>query len=116
MGVSRQAAGEWSRRSRPGEGSRCRSGEFNELLGAAGARHVYTRPFSPWQNGEAERMNRAVAREWRYARAHAGEAERAEALRPTWSNIIGTVRSSACGGLLPMSRIVGVNNLSAHNS
>ena len=36
------------------------SGEFNELL-AAGVRHVYTRPFSPWQNGKVERMSCMIA-------------------------------------------------------
>lgn len=38
-----------------------RSGEFNELLSAGVVRHVYTRPFSPWQNGKVERMNRTIA-------------------------------------------------------
>lgn len=57
-----------------------RSGEFNALLESEGARHVYTRPFSPWQNGKVERMNRTLAREWQHGRAREGEADRAEAL------------------------------------
>ena len=93
-----------------------RSGEFNALLEAAGARHVYTRPYSPWQNGKVERMNRTIAQEWQYGRAWDSEAGRASALpafieRYNWDR-----PHSACGGLPPMSRIVGVNNLSAHNS
>ena len=32
-----------------------RSGEFNALLESEGARHIYTKPFSPWQNGKVER-------------------------------------------------------------
>ena len=93
-----------------------RGGEFNELLAAAGARHVYTRPYSPWQNGKVERMNRTIAQEWQYGRAWESEAERADALpafieRYNWSR-----PHSARGGLPPMSRIVGVNNLLAHNS
>lgn len=93
-----------------------RSGEFNELLAAAGVRHVYTRPYSPWQNGKVERMNRTIAQEWQYGRAWESEAGRADALpafieRYNWER-----PHSACGGLPPMSRIVGVNNLSAHNS
>ena len=93
-----------------------RSGEFNELLAAAGARHVYTRPYSPWQNGKVERMNRTIAQEWQYGRAWESEAGRASALpafieRYNWER-----PHSACGGLPPMSRIVGVNNLLAHNS
>lgn len=39
------------------------SGEFNALLEAAGARYVYTRPYSPWQNGKVERLNRTIAQE-----------------------------------------------------
>lgn len=93
-----------------------RSGEFNELLATAGARHVYTRPYSPWQNGKVERMNRTIAQDWQYGRAWESEAERASALpafieRYNWER-----PHSACGGLPPMSRIVGVNNLLAHNS
>lgn len=57
-----------------------RSGEFNALLESEGARHVYTRAYSPWQNGKVERMNRTLAQEWQYARAWDGEAGRASAL------------------------------------
>ena len=97
-------------------GSRCRSRDFNAPLGSEGVRHKYTRPYSPRQNGKVERMNRTLAQEWRYGRAWASEAERAEALpayieRYNWSR-----PHSACGGLPPMSRIVGVNNLLAHNT
>ena len=55
-----------------------RSGEFNALLESEGARHVYTRAYSPWQNGKVERMNRTLAQEWQYARAWDGEAGRAK--------------------------------------
>ncbi|WP_270254213.1 integrase core domain-containing protein [Collinsella intestinalis] len=87
-----------------------RSGEFNALLGATGARNIYTRPYSPWQNGKMERMNRTVAQEWQYARAWGSEAERASTL-PAFIERYNRERPhSACGGLPPMSRIVGVNN------
>lgn len=46
-----------------------RSGEFNGLLADRGIKHKYTRPFSPWQNGKVERMNRTLAQEWQYGRA-----------------------------------------------
>ncbi len=93
-----------------------RSGEFNELLEAPGARHIYTRPFSPWQDGKVERMNRTIAQEWQYARAYSTEAERAAALPAFIVHYNWSRPHSACGGLSPMSRIVGVNNLLAHNS
>ena len=35
----------------------------------AQGRDIYTRPFSPWQNGKVERMSCTLAQEWRYARA-----------------------------------------------
>ena len=57
-----------------------RSGEFDALLESEGVRHKYTRPYSPWQNGKVERMNRTLVQEWQYAAAYGGEAERAEAL------------------------------------
>ena len=93
-----------------------RGSELDALLESEGARHIYTRPCSPWQNGKVERMNRTLAQERRYGRAWECEADRAEALpayieRYNWDR-----PHSACGGLPPMSRIVGVNNLLARNT
>lgn len=93
-----------------------RSVEFNALLEAAGARHVYTRPYSPWQNGKIERMNRSIAQEWQYGRAWESEAERASALSAFIERCNWERPHSACGGLPPMSRTPDVNNLLAHNS
>ena len=93
-----------------------RSGEFNALLESEGVRHVYTRPFSPWQNGKVERMNRTLAQEWQYARAWDSEAGRASALPAYIEHYNWDRPHSACGGLPPMSRIAGVNNLSALNN
>ena len=93
-----------------------RSGEFNALLESEGIRHVYTRPYSPWQNGKVERMNRTLAQEWQYGRAWDGEAGRASALPAYLEHYNWSRPHSACGGLPPVSRIVGVNNLLAHNS
>lgn len=92
-----------------------RSGEFNGLLASAGVRHMYTRPYSPWQNGKVERMNRTLAQEWQYARAWGSDAERADALPAFIEHYNRERPHSACGGLPPMSRIPGVNNLLAHN-
>ena len=93
-----------------------RSALFNEWLAAAGIKHRYTRPYSPWQNGKVERMNRTLAQEWQYARAYASEDERAAALSSFIDRYNRERPHSACGGLPPMSRIVGVNNVMAHNS
>lgn len=93
-----------------------RSLEFNALLAAEGVRHIYTRPYSPWQNGKVERMNRTLAQEWQYGRAWESEAGRAEALPAFIEHYNWGRPHSACGGQPPMSRVVGVNNLLAHNS
>lgn len=93
-----------------------RSALFNGWLGAAGIEHRCTRPYSPWQNGKVERMNRALAQERQYARAYASEGERAAALSPFIDRYNWARPHSACGGLPPMSRIVGVNNVMAHNN
>lgn len=95
-----------------------RSGDFNGFLEGRGVKHKYTRPFSPWQNGKVERMNRTLAQEWQYARAWASEAERASALPAFIEHYNYDRPHSACGGLPPMSRIdpEGVNNLLAHNN
>lgn len=98
------------------DGPGYRSGKPDDLLGPRGVRHLCTRPSGPWQNGKVERVSRTIAQEWRYGRAWDSEAGRADALpafieRYNWER-----PHSACGGLPPMSRIVGVNNLLAHNS
>lgn len=120
-GVSRQTAHKWLARARRGEPMTdrgCRPRRLARLTPpeARGIGHKYTRPFSPWQNGKVERMNRTLAREWQYARAWEGEDARAEALASFIERYNWDRPHSACGGLPPMSRIVGVNNVLAHNS
>ena len=96
-------------------GPGCRGRDLDALLESEGVRHGCTRPCSPWQNGKAGRMNHTLAQEWQYARAWGSEAERADAL-PAFIECYNRKRPhSACGGLPPMSRIPGVNNLLAHN-
>lgn len=63
-------------------GSGYRSSLFNDWLEAAGIERRYARPYSSWQNGKVERMNRTLAQEWQYARAYASEGERAAAPSP----------------------------------
>ena len=93
-----------------------RSSEFNALLASRGVRHAYTRPYSPWQNGKVERMNRTLAQEWQYGGAWTSEASRADALDAYMDHYNWDRPHSACGGLPPMSRILGVNNVLAHNT
>lgn len=104
--------GDWRALGRGGD----RSGEFNALLESEGSRRVYTRPYSPWQNGKIERTDRTLTQEWQYACAYGSEAGRADALPAFIEHYNWERPHSACGGLPPMSRIVGVNNLSARSS
>ena len=61
-------------------------------------------------------MNRTLAQEWQYARAWESEESRAEAPDSFIEHYNWDRPHSACGGLPPMPRIVGVNNVLAHNS
>lgn len=97
-------------------GSAYRSAAFAGELASRGIGHRFTRPFSPWQNGKVERMNRTLAQEWQYARAWESEGARSEALAPYLEHYNWERPHSACGGLPPMSRILGVNNVMAHNT
>lgn len=75
-------------------GSAYRSAAFAGELASRGIGHKFTRPFSPWQNGKAERMNRTLAQEWQYARARRARAPGPRTWRPTSSTTIGSVRTA----------------------
>ena len=92
------------------------SRHFNDLLDSRGVRHKYTRLHGPWQDGKVERMNQTLACEWQYARARESEASRADAPETLVDHYNWDRPHSACGGLPPMSRIVGVNNVLARNT
>lgn len=47
----------------PDNGPGYRSGEFNEPLPAAEARHIYARPYILWRYGKVERLNCTIAQE-----------------------------------------------------
>lgn len=93
-----------------------RSGGLGTPPGARGMGHGHARPFGPWQNGKAGRMNRTLAQEWQYARARESEGARASALAPFLEHYNRNRPHGACGGLPSMSRITGANNVLAHNT
>ena len=96
--------------SRNGRAGRARDDDNGPATARASSTRCWSRrasatrtrgPYSPWQNGKVERMNRTLAQEWQYGRAWECEADRAEALpayieRYNWDR-----PHSACGGLLP---------------
>lgn len=48
-------------------GSCYRSGDFRAAVKDLGARHLFTRPYTPKTNGKAERFIQTLMREWAYA-------------------------------------------------
>lgn len=59
-----------------------RSRDFQAAIAALNAKHVLTRPHSPWQNGKAERFNRTLQEGWAYRRPFTSNQERVDALGP----------------------------------
>ena len=82
-----------------------RSRDFQAGLAALDAKHVLTRPHSPWQNGKAERFNRTLQENWAYRHPFTSNQDRLEALNP-WLDHYNYARGhTACGGLPPISRV-----------
>lgn len=82
-----------------------RSREFQDALAALNATHILTRPYSPWQNGKAERFNRTLQENWAYRHAFTSNQDRLDALQP-WIDHYNYDRGhTACGGLPPISRV-----------
>ena len=81
------------------------SWDFRDAVAALGAKHLFIKPFCPWQNGKVERFNRTLAAEWAYRQAFTDNALRTAALAP-WLEYYNTHRRhSALGGLPPVSRL-----------
>lgn len=82
-----------------------RSRAFQGQLAVLGARHVLIRPYSPWQNGKAERFNRTMQEGWAYRHPFRSNQDRADALQP-WLDYYNYDRPhTACGGQAPISRV-----------
>ncbi len=81
-----------------------RSRDFQSMLATLSAKHVLTRPHSPWQNGKAERFNRTLQEGWAYRHPFTSNQDRADALEP-WLNHYNYARPhTACAGQPPISR------------
>lgn len=61
-------------------GAAYRSKRFAATLKDAGARHLFTRPYTPRTNGKAERFIQTLLREWAYAKLYASSGRRNAAL------------------------------------
>lgn len=82
-----------------------RSLDFQRALVDLGARHVLIRPYRPWSNGKAERLNRTLMAEWAYARPWLSNKERAAALAAWLEHYNRERPHGALGGLPPISRV-----------
>ena len=86
-------------------GSGYRSTLFNAVLCAHGARHLYTRPYTPKTNGKAERMVQTLLREWAYGRPYRSSRHRSHALRPWLAHYNRRRPHGGIGGRPPLSRV-----------
>ena len=82
-----------------------RSRDFQAALAALGAKHVLTRPHSPWQNGKAERFNRTMQEGWAYRRPFDSNQDRINALQPWLEHYNYARPHTACAGQPPISRV-----------
>lgn len=81
------------------------SRDFQTALTVLGARHILTRPYSPWQNGKAERFNRTLQENWAYRHPFTSNQARTDALDPWLTEYNYTRPHTACGGQPPISRL-----------
>lgn len=82
-----------------------RSLDFQAVLKNLRARHVRTRPHSPWQNGKAERFNRTLQELWAYRTPYRSNAERTAAFEPWLEHYNYARPHTACDGRPPISRL-----------
>jgi transposase InsO family protein len=71
------------RRVMTDNGSCYRSKAFAKACASLGLKHIFTKPYTPKTNGQAERFVQTTLREWPYAQAYPSSDHRAEAL-PGW--------------------------------
>jgi len=77
-----------------------------------GVKRSHTRPYRPQTNGKAERFIRLLINSWAYSKPYESNRERLEAL-PGWIfNYNHRRPHGGIGGLPPVSRVPGVNNVS----
>lgn len=93
------------RRVMTDNGSGYRSKRFNKLCEQLGAKHLYTKPYTPRTNGKAERFIRTLKDKWAYGCAYRSSASRTQALEP-WINNYNRYRPhGGIGKRPPMTRL-----------
>ena len=97
-------------------GSAYRSQLFTGGCLALGARHLFTRPYTPRTNGKAERFIQTLLREWAYCRPYHSSAER-RAWLPHWLHTYNFHRPHASLAALPPAVRLGahINVVGVHS-
>jgi transposase InsO family protein len=81
------------------------SRDFQAALATLDAKHILTRPHSPWQNGKAERFNRTLQEGWAYREPFTSNQDRTDALGPWLEHYNYNRPHTACEGQPPISRV-----------
>ena len=89
-------------------GNPYRSKLFAQVLERAGARQIFTPPYTPRWNGKAERFIQTLKREWAHAHVWPSSAERSRALRSFVRYYNRRRPHSSLGDRPPISRVLNV--------
>jgi transposase InsO family protein len=81
------------------------------VLDEHGVCRLHTRPYRPQTNGKAERFIRLMLSGWAYRKPYENNSERLTALAGWVFNYNHRRPHGGIGGLPPISRVPGVNNL-----
>ncbi|MFJ9967106.1 integrase core domain-containing protein [Streptomyces avermitilis] len=95
------------RRCLTDNGSCYRSTTWANALAATGTKHERTRPYTPRANGQVERYNGTLAREWAYVRNYTSEHERRVPLAEFVNYCNHESPHAALRGQPPVSRTAG---------
>ena len=91
-------------------GSCYRAKQFRDAVAEFGARHIYTRPYTPKTNGKAERFIQTLINEWAYGVAYPSSAARNSVLQ-SWVRYYNEERShSSVGHRPPVTRLSAPHN------
>lgn len=85
-----------------------RSKRFAAVVRRAGARRIFTRPYTPRTNGKAESFIQSSMREWAYARTYPSSEERNRAAIARTDAYNTTRPQAGIGGLTPWQRVTNL--------
>lgn len=78
---------------------------FRDAITELGARHIFTKPYTPRTNGKAERFIQTLLREWAYERPYRRSSDRRRRLRGYLRHYNERREHGSLGGLPPITRL-----------